>query len=293
MLYTRKKFLKTATAGLAITAITGKLIGCSPASALGNSGNIKNFGLQLYTLRDVLPKEPKGILKQVAAMGYKQIESYEGAQGMFWGMKNTEFKKYMDDLGMKIVSSHCDINKDFERKANEAAEIGMKYLIDPWVGPQKDIDIFKKVAETFNARGEVCKKAGLRFGYHNHDYPFVAVDGQLPMDVMIQNTDPALVDFEMDIYWVVAAGEDPVKWFEKYPGRFKLSHIKDRKKNVPLSVKDASVVAGEGSIDYPKILREGQKKGLEYYIIEQESYEGTTPLEAAKGNAEYMKKLKI
>lgn len=293
MLYTRKKFLKTATAGLAITAITGKLLGCTSAAALGSSGNIKNFGLQLYTLRDVLPKDPKGVLKQVAAMGYKQVESYEGAQGMFWGMKNTEFKKYMDDLGMKIVSSHCDINKDFERKANEAAEIGMKYLIDPWVGSQKDIDTFKKIAETFNARGEVCKKAGLRFGYHNHDYPFVAVHGQLPMDVMIQNSDPSLVDFEMDIYWVVTAGEEPVKWFEKYPGRFKLSHIKDRKKNVPLSVKDASVIAGEGSIDYPGILKAGQKNGLEYYIIEQESYEGTTPLEAAKGNADYMKKLKI
>ena len=293
MLYTRKKFLKTATTGLAITAITGKLWSCTSSAALGSSGNIKNFGLQLYTLRDVLPKDPKGVLKQVAAIGYKQVESYEGAQGMFWGMKNTEFKKYMDDLGMKIVSSHCNFTTDFERKANEASAIGMKYLIDPWVGPQKEIDTFKKMAETFNARGEVCKKAGLRFGYHNHDYPFVAVEGQLPMDVMIQNSDPSLVDFEMDIYWVVAAGEDPIKWFEKYPGRFKLCHIKDRKKNVPLSEKNASVIAGQGSIDFPKILKTGQKNGLEYYIIEQENYEGTTPLEAAKGNADYMKKLKI
>jgi sugar phosphate isomerase/epimerase len=293
MQYSRKNFLKTTAAGLAITAITGKLLGCNTAFAMGNSEKLKNFGLQLYTLRDVMPKDPKGVLKQVAAMGYQQIESFEGAKGMFWGMKNTEFKKYMDDLGMQIISSHCNINKDFDRKANEAAEIGMKYLIDPWVGPQKNIDIFKKTAETFNARGEVCKKLGLRFGYHNHDYPFVPVDGEKPMDVMIQGTDPSLVDFEMDIYWVVTAGEDPIKWFEKYPNRFRLSHIKDRKKNAPLSDKNASCVVGMGEIDYAKILKSGKKNGLEYYIVEQEHYDGITSLEAAKKNADYLNKLKI
>ena len=292
MTYTRKQFLKTAATGIAITAVTGKLLG-STSSAFGNSMKLKEFGLQLYTVRDLMPKDPKGVLKQVAAMGYKQVESFEGSMGMFWGMKNTEFKKYMDDLGMKIISSHCDIDKDFDRKANEAAEIGMKYLIDPWVGPQKNIDVFKKMADTFNARGGVCKKAGLRFAYHNHDYPFVPVDGQKPLDVMIQNTDPSLVDFEMDIYWVVTAGEDPIKWFEKYPSRFRLSHIKDRKKNAPLSDKDASCVAGKGEINFAKILKVGQKNGLEYYIVEQEHYDGITSLEASKENADYLKKLEI
>lgn len=293
MQFTRKRFLKTAAAGLAISVVGGKLLGCNTASALGNAGKLKEFGLQLYTLRDVMPKDPKGVLKQVAAMGYRQIESYEGDKGMFWGMKNTEFKKYMDDLGMKIISSHCDIDKDFERKANEAAEIGMKYLIDPWIGPQKSIDVFKKMAGEFNEKGDICKKLGLRFGYHNHDYSFVPVDGQKPMDVMIQGTDPALVDFEMDIYWVVTAGEDPIKWFEKYPNRFRLCHIKDRKKNAPLSDKDASCVAGDGEIDFAKILKVGQKNGLEYYIVEQEHYDGITSLEAAKENASYLTKLKI
>jgi len=293
MTYKRRDFIKNAAAGLTITAITGNLIGCSSASAIGRSANLNEFGLQLYTLRDVLPKDPKGILKQVAAMGYKQVESFEGANGMFWGMKNTEFKKYLDDLGMKIISSHCDINKDFDRKADEAAEIGMKYLIDAWVGPQKSIDVFKTIADTFNKRGEICKKAGLRFAYHNHDYPFVAVDGQLPLDVMIKNTDPSLVDFEMDIYWVVTAGADPIAWFKKYPNRFKLSHIKDRKKNAPLSDKDASCVAGQGEIDFAKILKAGQKNGLQYYFVEQEHYDNMTPLEAAKENADYLKKLKV
>lgn len=288
----RRNFLKTASAGVALTAITGKLI-AQPSSFFNVKHHLKEFGLQLYTVRDVIGNDPKGVLKQVAAMGYKHVESFEGPKGMFWGMKNTEFKKYMDDLGMKIISSHCSIEKDFERKANEAAEIGMEYLIDPWVGPQKSIDMFKQYADKFNERGEVCKKAGLRFAYHNHDYPFVAVDGQLPLDVMIQNTDPNLVDFEMDIYWVVTAGADPIAWFNKYPGRFRLCHIKDRKKNAPLSDKNASCVAGKGEIDFAKIIDLGNKKGLKYYIVEQENYDNMTSLEAAKENADYLKKLKI
>lgn len=157
----RRDFIKTAsvfTSGLALTAVGSKLAGCKSATT-GSSGNLKNFGLQLYSVRDVLPKDPKGVLKQIASFGYNQIESFEGPQGIFWGMTNKEFKQYMDDLGMTIISSHCDINKDFERKANEAAEIGMKYLIEPYFGPQKDIDAFKKAAELFNQKGEVCKKS--------------------------------------------------------------------------------------------------------------------------------------
>jgi sugar phosphate isomerase/epimerase len=179
------------------------------------------FGLQLYSLRDVLPKDPKGVLKQVASFGYKQIEGYEGEKGIYWGMKNTEFKSFLDDLGMKMISSHCNYKQDLERKADEAAAIGMKYLMCPYLGPQKSLDAFKQAAETFNKSGEICKQRGLRFAYHNHDYSFKQVEGQYPQDVMMQNTDKALVDFEMDMYWVVAAGQDPVVWLNKYPGRFK------------------------------------------------------------------------
>jgi sugar phosphate isomerase/epimerase len=105
---------------------------------------------------------------------------------------------------------------------------------------------------------------------------------------MMQNTDKNLVDFEMDIYWVVTAGQDPIAWIDKYPGRFKLSHIKDRK-NVPLSDKEASVNLGTGHIDFKKILKDAKQKGMNYFIVEQEKYEGTTPLEAAKADAAYMK----
>lgn len=251
------------------------------------------FGLQLYTLRDDLPKDPKGVLKQVASFGYKQIESFEGKDGMFWGMNNTDFKKYMDDLGMVIVSSHCDINKDFEKKAADAAAIGMKYLICPWLGPQKKIDDFKKAADEFNKRGEICKKNGIRFAYHNHAYSFEPIDGQLGQDVMMNNTDPDLVDYEMDIYWVAAAGQDTEAWLKKYKNRFRLCHVKDRAKGATPADHDASVDLGTGSLDFSKLLKTASENGMEYYIVEQEKYEGTTPLKSVEANAAYMKNLKI
>src|SRR5438552_3505859 len=140
MSYQRRDFLKLTsglTSALALSSIASKL-GLSD-NFLEESKKLKAFGLQLYSLRDVLPKDPQGVLKQVASFGYKQIESYEGPKGMFWGMSNIEFKKYMDDLGMIIISSHCDTTKDFDKKAADAAAIGMKYLIHPYEGPNKII----------------------------------------------------------------------------------------------------------------------------------------------------------
>lgn len=296
MNYNRRNFLKNTGlvgAGLALAPFANTLLGCSSQKA-GSGNGVENFGIQLYTLRDVLPADPKGVLTQLAGFGYKQIESYEGNKGIFWGMSNTEFKKLMDDLGMTIVSSHCDINKDFERKAAEAAAIGMKYLICPYLGPQKSLDDFKRFADTFNQRGEVCKKAGIRFAYHNHDYSFKLVDGQMPQDVMMQGADKDLVDFEMDIYWVVAAGQDPEAWFRKYPNRFRLCHIKDRQKGVPLTEKNnVSVVAGTGSINFPAVLKTAEQNGMRHYLIEQEAYVGTTPMDAARANATYMKSFRF
>lgn len=289
MQYTRKDFLRIGgnmAAGLAIAPIACKLIPKEEAAK-----KLGAFGIQLWTLRDEMPKDPRGVLAQLAADGYKQIESFEGPKGIFWGMTNLEFKQYMDQLGTVIISSHCDIQKDFERKAAEAAAIGMKYLICPYKGPQKSIDDFKKFADEFNAKGEVCRKNGIRFAYHNHDYGFIPVDGQLPQKVMMDNTDPALVDFEMDIYWVVTAGHDPVEWMKNYPNRFRLCHVKDRIRNT--TERDASCILGQGSIDFSKILKKAAKNGVQYYIVEQERYDNTTELASAKADADYMKMVKI
>lgn len=291
----RREFLKKSSnivAGLALAPVACKLMP-KEKEAEEMAKALKAFGLQLYTLRDDMPKDPKEVLKQVASFGYNQIESYEGPQGMFWGMTNKDFKKYMDDLGMKIVSSHCDITKDFEKKAVEAAEIGMKYLICPWKGPQKSLDDFKKFADEFNEKGKICKQNGIRFAYHNHDYSFKAMEGQLPQDVMMAGTDPDLVDFEMDIYWVIAGGQDPEAWMKKYKNRFRLCHVKDRNKTPGEDNGKNSIDLGTGSIDFAKILKTAKNNGMEYYIVEQEFYPNGTPLEAVKVDAEYMKKLNI
>src|SRR5439155_10667808 len=240
---------------------------------------------------NALAKDPRGMLKQLSEDGYKQIESFEGGKGIFWGMSNTDFKKYMDDLGMTIISSHCNTSKDFEKKADEAAAIGMKYLLNPFVPVQKTVDDYKKVAEEFNKNGEICKKTGIRFGYHNHDHDFSVVDGKPAMEIYLRNTDPALVDFEMDIYWVVTAKQDPEAWLKKYKNRFRLCHIKDRIKNA--TEKDASCILGEGSINFPKIIKTAKANGMQYYIVEQERYDHSTEMDSAKADAQYLKKFKF
>lgn len=294
MTYNRRKFLVQGAgliSGLALTSFAQSplvnTLGGYDADAIGA------FGLQLWSVRDDMAKDPKGTLKQLASYGYKQIESFEGKDGIYWGMTAKQFKKYMDSLGMKLVSSHCDISKDFEQKANDAAAIGVKYLICPWKGPQKSLDDFKKFADEFNACGEICRKAGIRFAYHNHDYSFIELEGKLPQDLMMENTDAATVDYEMDMYWVVTAGHDPIEWMKKYPNRFRACHIKDRTRNVAADQKDASCVLGKGSIDYAKVLKAAQKQGMRYFIVEQEKFVGTTPMQAVKANAGYMKKLKV
>ena len=285
----RREFLKW-TGSL----VTGAALGPLTSSCLMDKetdDRIETFGIQLYSVRDDMPKDPKGILKQIASFGYKQVESYEGPSGMFWGMSNKDFKKTMDDLGMTIVSSHCDITKDFEKKVNEAAAIGMKYLIYNWPSKHETMDEFKKKAEIFNTCGETCRKAGIRFANHNYDQSFIQIDGEIPMDVLMKNTDPLLVDYQMDIYWVIFGGADPIQWLKKYPNRFRLCHIKDRIKGA--TVRDASCNLGSGSIDFIPILKAAKQNGMQYYIAEQERYDGTTPMKAVEADAGYMKKLKI
>ncbi|MGZ3821314.1 MAG: sugar phosphate isomerase/epimerase family protein, partial [Mucilaginibacter sp.] len=159
------------------------------------------LGIQLYMVKEDMEIDPPGTLKRLREVGYTQIESFGGNKGMFWGMSNKDFKMLSSGLGLNLISSHYnDEPGGFEKQVEKAAEIGMKYLVCPWKGPQKSIDNFKRFADEFNKNGEICKKHGMRFAYHPHDYPYKKVDGQLPIDVLLANTDKNLVDFEMDFY---------------------------------------------------------------------------------------------
>ncbi len=277
----------------------GTLLAKNSLFAEPNGEKIKQLGIELWTVKEDMAKDPKGVLKQLASFGYKQVESFQGKDGMFWGMKPKEFKDYLDSVGLKSFGSHCgDWNKpEFEKDVADAAEAGMKYLICPAVNSkmlvisQKSMDEFKVVADQFNKCGDICKKHGLRFAYHTHGYPYLKLDGKMPIEYLMANTNPDTVDYEMDIYWVVTAGADPIPLLEKYTSRFRLCHIKDRIKGA--TEESASCNVGEGSIDFKKILHVAKSTGVKYFTVEQERFDGTTPLLAAQADAKYVLNLEI
>ncbi|MFD0765475.1 sugar phosphate isomerase/epimerase family protein [Mucilaginibacter lutimaris] len=271
-------------------------ISVSPAMALARHAK-PTPGIQLYMVKEDMERDPIGTLKQLGAMGYTQIESYGSDKGMFWGKTNTEFKKIAAGYGLNLVSTHynpCTL-PEFDKLAAQAAEIGMKYLVCPWLGPQKSIEAFKNFADDFNKRGAICKKHGLRFGYHPHDYPYKPVDSQLPIDVLLAGTDKDLVDFQMDVYYTVTEGADPYAYMRKHKGRFKLAHLRDvLTKRLPANSKDESACdMGEGIINFRKLITTGQDTGMKYFFVEQSRFFHETPLQSAKKNAAYLKALKL
>jgi sugar phosphate isomerase/epimerase len=259
----RRQFLKTAG------ALTAGLSVYNPwAQAEQTRGKSRPFGIQLYTLRNELPGKARELLQELAKQGYSYIESYEGPEGIYWNHSAKAFKDYLDNLGLQMVSTH------------------------PWVGPQKSIEAFKKIAAQFNEMGSICKKNGIKFAYHNHDYSFKPIDEQIPQTVLLNETDPSLVDFELDIYWASYSGQDPLAWLSKYPNRFKLCHVKDKSRAPYPREGYQSVDLGTGSIDFKKILPKAVHLGMEYLIVEQEFYPNGTQLEAAGTGASYMKRLR-
>ena len=289
MHYTRRKFLSdTALLGSGLFLFGTDLFAATPLEP----GKIRSYGIQLYTLRDILPADPFGIIKKLREAGYSSLESYEGASGVYWGKSPKEFSNFLRDLELTMPSFHCNVFENLEKKVADAAEAGVQYVICPWLGPQKSLDDYKKAADRFNEMGALCKKNGLRFAYHNHDYSFKPMGGTIPQTILLENTDPKLVSFEMDIYWVVAAGADPIEWFERYPNRFRLVHVKDRSKKPVADESKNSVVIGTGTIDFASILNTGRSKGLKELIVEQEANYGKGPLEAAVAGLKYLQEKK-
>lgn len=257
---------------------------------------LRPFGIQLYMVREDMKKDSAGTLNKLGKMGYTQIESFGGDSGIFWGKTNKEFREMAIQNGLNLVSSHyAGDAKGYEETASQAAEIGMKYLIYPWKGPQKSIDDFKRIADEFNGYGAICKKYGLRFAYHPHDYPYKKVDGQLPIDVLLDHTDPELVDFEMDIYYVVTEGLDPEHYIRKYKPRFRLCHMRDvMKVRLPAGSKEESACdLGDGIINYKQLLMTALDDGMHYFFVEQSRLFHETALQSAGLNADYLEHLRL
>jgi sugar phosphate isomerase/epimerase len=281
----RRSFLKQS--GL----LTAGALSVSQLDVFANAPQkaINPFGVQLYSTRDILPKDPKGVMTQLAQMGYKQFESYSGPQGFLWGMEPKEMKSFLGDMGVKMISTHFDMNKDLGKSIDMANGAGLSYLLCPYIGPQKTFDDWKKIADKFNTIGEQVTKGGLKFGYHNHDYSFKPLDGKIPQEYLLANTDPKHVMFELDLCWIDVAGQDPVAHLNKYGKRYELCHIKDYKKENGKPVQND---LGKGNVDFKKTLRTAMDNGMKYFIVEQEEYPESV-LGSMKNDAEYMKKLTV
>ena len=283
----RRKFLTQAGMVTAAAMIAPNLLSAK-------SGHIA--GLQLYSLRDQLPKDVKGYIAKVAGAGYKEVEpfGYSKKDG-FWGLDAKAFSNLLKQNGLTTASAHFGMDQYFvEGKTDdletyiEAANItGMTYVIIPSINGEvlKSADQFKQVAEKMNKAAEICKKSGLKLGYHNHNFEWKPVDGTTFYDVILKETDPALVHMEMDMYWVVRAGQDPIKLFQQHPGRFALCHLKDMDK----TNHNLNTEIGNGAIDFKKILSYKKLAGLEHFIVEQENFTNIDPIVSISKSAAYVK----
>ncbi len=278
---TRRNFLKN------ITLVSGVLATSSlqAENALSKTRKMKT-GIQLWTLRDVINSDLIGTLKALSKIGYNSIEPY-GFDGSFYTYPAKEFRTICNDLGMDITSTHSGITvANATEYANKAAEAGLEFLILPSFNgrPERTIDDFKTVAHEMNLIGEITKKAGITFGYHNHNFEFLLLEGKLPYDTLLAETDPALVSFQMDVFWVVKGGQDPHAYFEKHPGRFHTWHVKD------MGNDGESCIIGNGRIKFKELLKESKKAGLKRIFVEQEQYSEGSPLYCSEQSYKYIQK---
>lgn len=289
---TRQQFLK-----LTALATSAAVLSKTDAFSLAP----KKVGLQLYTLRDLMGKDPDGTLKKVAEIGYKEVESFGYNDGKFFGKTPKEYAALLKDLGLSAPSGHYltgkampnmkgTLTNDWKRAVDDAAAIGQTYMICAYLFPNErtKLDDYKAFADLFNQSAEVCKAAGIQFAYHNHDFEFQAMDGQMPYDVLLSGTDKNLVKMELDLYWTVFAGQDPVALFKKHPGRFPLWHIKDMEKSADRTF----APVGTGSIDFQQIFDAQKTAGLKHYFVEQDAHK-LPPLESITISFKNVEKLKV
>lgn len=286
MTFSRRSFLK-ASGTLAAAACVGtdRLLSATLAMPIG---------LQLYSVRNLLPKDFDGTLRQLAAAGYREVE----AAGYF-DKTAADFGNALQKAGLKCISTHHQLPQlktQLDQLIEYGQALGLQYIICSWAGVHRDptrtgelnLDDWRYVADQFNAIGAKIKSAGMTFGYHNHTVEFGKENGTVYFDELLKRTDPKVVSFEMDCGWVVAGGHNPVEYLTRFPERFPLMHIKDLLK-LP-DGKWRNVVMGKGTIDYKPIFRAAT--GLKHYFIEQEEFEGD-PMTELRQDADFMKKLDV
>ncbi|PYX03730.1 MAG: sugar phosphate isomerase/epimerase [Acidobacteria bacterium] len=287
----RRTFLGTMTAA---TLLTRRL------AFAADDHKIDKIGLQLYTVRDLMKQDFDGTLAKVAAIGYKEVE-FAG----YFDHSPKDVRAAVDRRGLTAPSAHIDyksLGEKFPEVIEAAKVVGHEYLVNPWIEEEirKQPDGWKHAAETFNRAGEACKKAGIQFAYHNHWFEFLPVNGKLPYDLLLTECDPNLVKMELDLCWITVGGQDPLKYFDRYPGRFPLVHVKDVKRVPPVtaggaqdfgsSMKDMTEV-GSGIIDWKKIFAQSDKASIKHYFVEHDNPK--KPLESIKKSYDYLASLRF
>lgn len=257
-----------------------KLTNVSAAAKLGK------IGVQLYTVRNEMNKDFDGSLKKIAEIGYKQVE-FAG----YYNRTPQQVKTLLSQLGLESPSVHvplADLRDNVAKAIDAAKTIGHRYLICPFLMPQerKTIDQYKQLAATLNKAGAECKKAGLQLAYHNHDFEFMPLEGKLPYDLLLAETDKNLVKLELDLYWIVKAKQDPIAWIDKHPGRFVAFHVKDK----DATPKEFFTEVGRGTIQFKPIFAKAKKAGVDLFIVEQDQCPGS-PFDSLKISYDYLKNL--
>ena len=266
----------------------------------------KLLGIQLYSVRDDMKKDPLNTLKEIASFGYKNVEHANYVDRKFYGFRAAEFKKVLADLGMKMPSGHTvlakshwdEVAKDFtdvwKYTIEDAAIAGQRYVISPFLEEslRQTEDDLKRFMEVFNKCGDLCKKAGMKFGYHNHDFEFSQkLNGKTVYDLILTNTDPSGVIQQLDTGNLYNGGAKAIDMVKKYPGRFESMHVKDEILATSSQEKYESTILGNGIVNLKEVIDLGRKSGgTVHFIVEQESYQGKAPLACAKEDYEIMKK---
>jgi sugar phosphate isomerase/epimerase len=294
----RRKFLQSTSLALVGTALfNDKLF------ALPGKGELT--GVQLYSIRSEMKADPMGTLQKLAAMGYKHVEHANYVNRKFYGWTAKEFRKILDDLGLKMPSGHTvmtsqhwdgskkDFTDTWKNTVEDAAIMGQMFVISPWLeeGKRKNLSDLKGFLEIFNKSGELCNKSGMKFGYHNHDFEFSeSLDGQTLFDIILNETDPKLVMQQLDIGNMINGGAKALDVMKKHPGRFESMHVKDEVAATEGHEKFESTILGVGVVPVKEIIDLGRKWGTKHFIIEQESYQGKQPIECVKEDLTIMKK---
>ena len=283
--------MKTSLIALAFAAMMA-FPACAPKDAAPVK---KDMCVQMYSARSILNHDNYGdILKEMAAMGYTAVEtaSYDGENGLIYGDTPEVFKEKVEAAGMKALSAH--VSRGLSREELDSGDLtealawwdkcievhkktGMEYLVTPWIGTQRDLKDLQVYCDYLNEVGRRCKAAGLKYGYHNHAYEFEKTEDEVMYDYMLQHTDPELVFFQMDVYWAVIGKASPVDYFKRYPGRYRMLHIKDEWE-----------VGQSGMVGFDAIFKNAELAGLENFVVEIERYSYEDIRRSFKESADYL-----